>query len=229
MHGPQAEAAGIGHRPDQGGVEAPSVVDHIDEQLSGLVGQRDHDPGGRRVLPHVGQRALHQPQDGHIDLGGGQAWVTDHLQVGAQAGLGRQPVQQPPNGGRQWCVLELGGRQRMDDASGLDEVLRGGGLDLAEQVGLDVLEASIVALPQDDRWSTLARAALREDVHAVHGELTAAVLRAGNEPAEQLVSQWLALVPGAREKIVTLRQVCEEPDVARMSVGVRLVRSLLPA
>lgn len=41
---------------------------------------------------------------------------------------------------------------------------------LAEQVGLDVLEASIVALPQDDRWSTLARAALREDVHAVHGE-----------------------------------------------------------
>ena len=100
---------------------------------------------------------------------------------------------------------------------------------LAEQVGLDVLEASIVALPQDDRWSTLARAALREDVHAVHGELTAAVLQAGDEPADELVAHWLARVPGAREKIRTLRQVCEEPDVARMSVGVRLVRSLLPA
>ncbi|MCB0891062.1 MAG: NAD-glutamate dehydrogenase, partial [Propionibacteriaceae bacterium] len=83
--------------------------------------------------------------------------------------------------------------------------------------------------PQDDRWSTLARAALREDVHAVHGELTAAVLQAGDEPADELVAHWLARVPGAREKIRTLRQVCEEPDVARMSVGVRLVRSLLPA
>ncbi len=100
---------------------------------------------------------------------------------------------------------------------------------LAEQVGLDVLEASIVGLPQNDRWGTLARAALREDVHAVHGELTAAVLRAGEGPSEQLVEEWLRKVPGIKEKITTLRQVCEEPDVARMSVGVRMLRSLVPA
>ena len=55
-----------------------------------------------------------------------------------------------------------------------------------------MLEASIVALPQDDRWSTLARAALREDVHAVHGELTAAVLQAGDEPADELSSKQIA-------------------------------------
>ncbi|MCW3157446.1 NAD-glutamate dehydrogenase [Micropruina sonneratiae] len=101
---------------------------------------------------------------------------------------------------------------------------------LAAQVGLDALEASIVGLPQEDKWGTLARAALREDVHSVHGELTAAVLSGGgdSEPAA-LVSDWLASVPGAREKVTTLRQVCDEPDVARMNVGVRTARSLLPA
>ncbi|MFT3861203.1 NAD-glutamate dehydrogenase [Micropruina sp.] len=101
---------------------------------------------------------------------------------------------------------------------------------LAEQVGLDALEASIVGLPQDDKWGTLARAALREDVHAVHGELTAAVLGSGSKVAPGLlVTEWLAGVPGSREKINTLRQVCDEPDVARMNVGVRMARSLLPA
>ena len=33
----------------------------------------------------------------------------------------------------------------------------------------------------------------------------------------------------ALDKVATLGLVCEEPDVARVSVGVRLVRSLLPA
>jgi len=100
---------------------------------------------------------------------------------------------------------------------------------LAEQVGLDGLEAAIVGLPQDDRWGTLARAALREDVHAVHGDLTAAVVTGGDLPADELVQRWLQQQPGVVEKINTLRQVCEEADVARMSVGVRIVRSLLPA
>ena len=99
---------------------------------------------------------------------------------------------------------------------------------VAEQVGLDVLESSILSLPQADRWGTLARAALREDVHGVHGELTAAVLRTGDAPAHELVRDWLQGVPGVREKLATLRQVCDEPDVVRMSVGVRTARSLLP-
>ncbi|MBK8445956.1 MAG: NAD-glutamate dehydrogenase [Micropruina sp.] len=101
--------------------------------------------------------------------------------------------------------------------------------ELAEQLGLDVLESSILSLPQADRWGTLARAALREDVHGVHGELTAAVLRTGDAPPDALVRDWLQGAPGVREKLATLRQVCEEPDVARMSVGVRTARSLLPS
>ena len=36
----------------------------------------------------------------------------------------------------------------------------------------------ILALPREDRWQTMARAALRDDLHAVHGQLTAQVLAA---------------------------------------------------
>nr|MBP8921834.1 NAD-glutamate dehydrogenase [Micropruina sp.] len=99
---------------------------------------------------------------------------------------------------------------------------------VAEQVGMDALDLAIVGLPQADRWGTLARAALRDDAHAVLAELTAAVLATGDEPPAELVQKWLQALPGSREKVGILRQVCEEPDVARMSVGVRTARSLLP-
>ena len=52
--------------------------------------------------------------------------------------------------------------------------------------------------------------------------------RTGDAPAHELVRDWLQGVPGVREKLATLRQVCDEPDVVRMSVGVRTARSLLP-
>ena len=42
--------------------------------------------------------------------------------------------------------------------------------------GSPTLVARILALPRDDRWQTMARAALRDDLHAVHAQLTAQVL-----------------------------------------------------
>ena len=99
---------------------------------------------------------------------------------------------------------------------------------LAEGLGLDLLLESIVNLPQLDRWDTMARAALRDDLLAVHGDLAAAVLATGSGAPKKLVEEWLAHTPGVADKTAIIRQLCEEPDVARMSVGVRQVRSLVP-
>ena len=40
---------------------------------------------------------------------------------------------------------------------------------LGQRLGLDRLLRRIIELPRDDRWQTMARAALRDDLHAVHG------------------------------------------------------------
>ena len=47
---------------------------------------------------------------------------------------------------------------------------------LGERLGLSALVDRILALPREDRWQTMARAALRDDLHAVHAQLTAQVL-----------------------------------------------------
>jgi len=84
----------------------------------------------------------------------------------------------------------------------------------------------------------MARAALRDDLHAVHAQLTAEVLtslnghRASTAPAAplDLVRSWQHSNPGVADSVKTLRSVTAgRPDLARMSVGLRLVRGLLPA
>ena len=47
---------------------------------------------------------------------------------------------------------------------------------LGQRIGLDRLLGRIIELPRDDRWQTMARAALRDDLHTVHAQLTAEVL-----------------------------------------------------
>jgi glutamate dehydrogenase len=90
--------------------------------------------------------------------------------------------------------------------------------EVGERLGLPLLVARILALPRTDRWETMARAALRDDLHAVHAQLTAAEL-AGNPPAEKERDQ----------AVRTLREICAEDDsdLARLSVALRVVRTLL--
>jgi glutamate dehydrogenase len=103
---------------------------------------------------------------------------------------------------------------------------------LAERLGLPMLVGKILALPRDDRWQTMARAALRDDVYAVHAQLTAQVLRASDadESAPARIATWeegdtLVVARAA----ATLEDICadENGDLARMSVGLRVVRGLL--
>ena len=100
----------------------------------------------------------------------------------------------------------------------------------AQRLGLDRLLNKIIELPRTDRWKTMARAALRDDLHAVHAQLTAEMLDLGDNstPAAELVDRWQESLPGGDRAISTIAEICDsEPDLARMSVGLRTVRSLL--
>lgn len=103
---------------------------------------------------------------------------------------------------------------------------------LAERLELSRLVARILALPRHDRWQTMARAALRDDLHTVHGTLTAQVLAttAPDLPVAERIAQWEVqdeVVVG--RAVETLREICsdDQADLARMSVGLRVVRTLL--
>jgi glutamate dehydrogenase len=105
---------------------------------------------------------------------------------------------------------------------------------LGERLGLPILLQKIVALPRDDKWQTMARAALRDDLHDVHTQLTGQILRGTSAEDSTLarIAEWeegeADLVRRATE---VLQQICAEDqaDLARMSVGLRVVRGLLSA
>jgi glutamate dehydrogenase len=102
---------------------------------------------------------------------------------------------------------------------------------LGERLMTSLLVERIVALPRDDRWQTMARAALRDDLQAVHGALTAQVLDSTDAslPVEERIATWEERNRVLVERAVrTLEEICadDEADLARMSVGLRVVRKL---
>lgn len=102
---------------------------------------------------------------------------------------------------------------------------------LGQRLGLDRLLSRIVELPREDRWQTMARAALRDDLHTVQAELTAQVLNwngAATKSARDVVLGWERSNSAVPESVKTLRSITSgRADLARMSVGLRVVRSLL--
>ncbi len=105
---------------------------------------------------------------------------------------------------------------------------------LGERLGLPSLVHRILDLPREDRWQTMARGAVRDDLYAVHSQLTAQVLRSTS--SEDSVPARIAAWEEADHVVVlraaaTLEEICadESADLARMSVGLRVVRGLLRA
>jgi glutamate dehydrogenase len=92
-------------------------------------------------------------------------------------------------------------------------------LELGERLGLPKLLGCIVALPRADRWQSMARASLREDLHAVHASLTAQQL--DGTPAD--FEDRLGRATGMLAEI----GLDEGADLARLSVAVRALRTLL--
>jgi glutamate dehydrogenase len=104
---------------------------------------------------------------------------------------------------------------------------------LGERLELHWLRDRIVALHRDDRWSALARAALRDDLYNLHRALTAEVLRAG--PADgsvrERVDAWVARNPASERCLATLAEirVGRVFDTTTLPVAVREVRNLIQA
>ncbi|WP_435131773.1 NAD-glutamate dehydrogenase [Actinacidiphila sp. bgisy144] len=104
--------------------------------------------------------------------------------------------------------------------------------DLADRLGITQLLNRIIQLPRDDRWQSMARAAIREDLFAAHAALTADVLSAGEAGAtpEERYKAWeernSGLVNRARTTLEEI-QGSEEFDLASLSVAMRTFRTLL--
>jgi glutamate dehydrogenase len=102
---------------------------------------------------------------------------------------------------------------------------------LGQRLGLDRMLARIIELPRDDRWQIMARAGLRDDLHAVHARLTAEVLntdQAATKSPRDVVIAWEKSNAAVPESVKTLRSITStRADLARMSVGLRVVRRLL--
>ena len=103
---------------------------------------------------------------------------------------------------------------------------------LGERLGLSGLVHRILNLPRQDRWQSMARAALRDDLHALHAQLTAQVLAETDtdQPAPARIADWErddeVVVTRA---VSTLDEICtdDKADLARLSVGLRVVRTML--
>ena len=90
-----------------------------------------------------------------------------------------------------------------------------------------------MALPRDDRWRALARAALRDDIYGLHRGLTAEVLRSGDpeRDVEARVEGWIESnsAAGRTEKTLAEIRVGNVFDTTTLPVAVREVRNLLLA
>ena len=93
------------------------------------------------------------------------------------------------------------------------------------------LRDQIVALPRDDRWITMARGALRDDLYAAHAALVCDVLKtSGPGTADQRLAEWAQRNEQAVQrtsKILTEIWETERSSLATLSVAVRAVRSLV--
>jgi glutamate dehydrogenase len=105
--------------------------------------------------------------------------------------------------------------------------------DLADRLQITRLRDRITALPRDDRWNTMARAALRDDLYSAHAALAADVLEVtGPGSPDQRLAAWVQRnAPAVRRAGQTLTEIWETDrfTVATLSVAVRAVRTLVAA
>lgn len=104
--------------------------------------------------------------------------------------------------------------------------------DLADRLGITQLMDRIIELPRADRWQSMARASIREDLYAAHAALVADVLSAGNGTStpEQRFKAWeeknAAILGRARTTLEEIRS-SDAFDLANLSVAMRTMRTLL--
>ncbi|MFI9206351.1 NAD-glutamate dehydrogenase [Streptomyces sp. NPDC053048] len=104
--------------------------------------------------------------------------------------------------------------------------------DLGDRLHISQLMDRIIELPRADRWQSMARASIREDLYAAHAALTAEVLSAGNGSStpEERFREWeernAAILSRARTTLDEIRG-SDAFDLANLSVAMRTMRTLL--
>ncbi|MEU6957862.1 NAD-glutamate dehydrogenase [Streptomyces sp. NPDC045714] len=104
--------------------------------------------------------------------------------------------------------------------------------DLADRLRITQLMDRIIELPRADRWQSMARASIREDLYAAHAALTSDVLSVGNgssTPEERFrawESQNAAILARSRSTLEEI-QGSDAFDLANLSVAMRTMRTLL--
>jgi glutamate dehydrogenase len=102
---------------------------------------------------------------------------------------------------------------------------------LSEMFSVDKMLTAVTMLPRDNRWSALARAALRDDVYTALSAITTSVLH--TTPAEASVTartrEWEQT---NHERIARTRSIVDDAlnrdtvDLATLSVALRVMRGL---
>ncbi|WP_281964634.1 NAD-glutamate dehydrogenase [Serinicoccus marinus] len=105
---------------------------------------------------------------------------------------------------------------------------------VSEAFRIDDLLTHVSHLPREDRWSSLARGALRDDLYGVMRGLTRTVVERTDSGASaqalERVREWMA---ENREALVRTSQVLrtvsamDQPDLAPLSVALRTLRGLV--
>ena len=109
---------------------------------------------------------------------------------------------------------------------------------LAERLQLDRLRELIVGLPREDRWASMARSALRDDLYAAHAALTRDVLAIdgdrhsadGQWQAAERVAAWEARNAAAVSRAeATLAEIwqSERFTFTTLEVATRVIRTLV--
>ncbi|TMR06981.1 NAD-glutamate dehydrogenase [Actinomadura soli] len=106
--------------------------------------------------------------------------------------------------------------------------------DLADRLQLSRLRERIIALPRDDKWRSMARSALRDDLYTAHAALTRDVLvtsEPGGHPEERMVHWAEKNKPAVQRAQQTLSEIWESDsfDLATLSVALGAIRTLVTA
>jgi glutamate dehydrogenase len=103
---------------------------------------------------------------------------------------------------------------------------------LSERFDIDRLLTLITALPQRDRWQSMARSALRSDLYVAIADITSDVLATTNARGEprELADQWEAQNSEGLAQVRTTLAAIEDTgawDLAELSVALRAIRTLV--
>jgi glutamate dehydrogenase len=103
---------------------------------------------------------------------------------------------------------------------------------LSERYEVDRMLTRITQLPRDDRWSALARAALRSDLYSALVGMTRRVIestRGMSEPLERVEAWEAQQAEGLARARATLDEISlgDQFDLATLSVALRTIRTLV--